>query len=376
MWRCRVVAGWGVHGLEETWVTIPPQPDAPPPNAPQVFDVFLAGQMFFDIVFTGLDQPPRLGTEVWTRGMGSGPGGIANFAIALSRLGLRTSVAAAFGEDVYGSYCWDVLANQEAVDLSRSRRFAGWHSSVTVSLAYARDRALVTHGHMPPLTADELIGEPPRSRAVVTQLGPDRQRWLEQARVRGTLVFADAGWDEAAHSADAILGQLPLCHAFMPNAEEAMAYTRAGTPQAALAKLADLVPVAVITCGGDGVLAVDGVTGESASIRALDVDVLDATGAGDVFGAGFVAATLAGWPLADRLRFANLGAALSVQRFGGALSAPGWAGLARWWRAIRDDPAAAGLREEYGFLEDIIPVQAGTGAEAGSAPVTIGFVAR
>ena len=134
--------------------------------------------------------------------------------------------------------------------------------------------------------------------------------------------------------------------------------------------------MAVITCGGDGVLAVDGVTGESASIRALDVDVLDATGAGDVFGAGFVAATLAGWPLADRLRFANLGAALSVQRFGGALSAPGWAGLARWWRAIRDDPAAAGLREEYGFLEDIIPVQAGTGAEAGSAPVTIGFVAR
>jgi hypothetical protein len=98
--------------------------------------------------------------------------------------------------------------------------------------------------------------------------------------------------------------------------------------------------------------AVDGVTGESASIRALDVDVRDATGAGDVFGAGFVAATLAGWPLADRLRFANRGAAPSDQRFGGALSAPGWAGLARWWPSVYLDvqvlPARGGIRGSRG----------------------------
>src|SRR5581483_9786753 len=103
----------------------------------RVLDVFLSGLLFFDIIFTGLDQPPRPGTEAWASGMGSGPGGIANYATALSRLGLRTSLAAAFGQDVYGDYCWDVLAAQEGVDLSRSRRFAGWHSPVTASFASA-----------------------------------------------------------------------------------------------------------------------------------------------------------------------------------------------------------------------------------------------
>ena len=62
------------------------------------------------------------------------------------------------------------------------------------------------------------------------------------------------------------------------------------------------------------------------------MEALDPTGAGDVFVAGFVTGTLAGWPLADRLAFAGLTAALSVQEFGGSLSAPGWAEIGAWWR--------------------------------------------
>jgi sugar/nucleoside kinase (ribokinase family) len=346
-------------------------PAQPGPTEP--FDVFLAGLLFFDIVFTGLDHAPRPGTEVWTEGMGSGPGGIANLAVAAARLGLRTSLATAFGDDAYGAYCREVLSEQEGVDLSRSRRFPGWHSPVTVSLAYAHDRAMVTHGHEPPVSVDEMLsGDPPASRVAVTHLAPRRQAWLERAHARGTLVFADAGWDEADRSADAILAQLPFCHAFMPNADEAMAYTRTDSPEAALVKLGELVPVAVITCGGDGVLATDATTGESAKVPGLRADVLDATGAGDVFGAGFVAATLAGWPLRDRLRFANLGGALSVQQFGGALAAPGWCGVARWWKTVREGGAEfAELRRDYGFLEEAIPAE--VAAEVRHAPATLGL---
>ena len=348
------------------------EPPAPRQDPAEPFDVFLAGQLFFDIVFTGLDRPPRLGAEIWTEGMGSGPGGIANFAVALGRLGLRTSLATAFGDDAYGAYCWDVLSGQEGVDLSRSGRFPGWHSPVTVSLAYDHDRALVTHGHVPPLTADEMIGDPPASRVTVAHLAPRRQAWLERAHARGTMVFADAGWDEADRSADAILAQLPLCHAFMPNAAEAMAYTRADSPEAALVRLGDRVPVAVITRGGDGVLATDATTGESAAVPGLKATVLDATGAGDVFGAGFVAGTLAGWPLGDRLRFANLGAALSVQQFGGALAAPGWVGIARWWRTVREGGRElADLRADYGFLDEVIPAE--ITAEVHHAAATLGL---
>ena len=50
--------------------------------------------------------------------MGSCPGGVANQAIAAARLGLRTGLAAAFGDDGYGDYNWKILAGQEHVDLS------------------------------------------------------------------------------------------------------------------------------------------------------------------------------------------------------------------------------------------------------------------
>ena len=77
------------------------------------------------------------------------------------------------------------------------------------------------------------------------------------------------------------------------------------------------------------------------------------------FGAGFIMGTLAGWPLEQRLRFANLCAALSVQHTGGSLSAPGWADIAAWWGQVcasRRDESWERLAREYGFLGDLVPL--------------------
>lgn len=314
----------------------------------ETFDVFLAGLLFYDLVFTGLDKPPTLGAEVWTDGMGTGPGGIANFAVALRRLGARTALAAAFGDDRFGNLCWATLADGEGVDLTRSRRFAHWPHPVTVSLAYDGDRALITHGRPPPVPADELIGEPPPSRAAMVHIGEWEQHWLARAQANGSLVFADVGWDPSETWTPEVLEQLTHCHAFLPNAVEAMRYTGTDSPAAALRKLADLVPVAVVTRGADGALAVDATTGESADVPGLRVAARDTTGAGDVFGAAFIVATLGGWPLAHRLRFANLAAALSVRQLGGAAAAPTWSDIGAWWRTTRTDP-------DYAFLDDVIP---------------------
>src|SRR5512133_3770112 len=68
------------------------------PSGPEV-DLFISGPVFLDIIFTGLESVPKGGVEVWAEGMGSCPGGIANLAVAARRLGLRTSLASAFGDD-------------------------------------------------------------------------------------------------------------------------------------------------------------------------------------------------------------------------------------------------------------------------------------
>lgn len=348
------------------------------PDDPSV-DVLMSGTVFLDIVFTGLPQPPSAGTEVWADGMASCPGGIANLAIAASRLGLRTSLAAGFGDDVYADFCWRTLADQERVDLSRSRRFTGWHSPVTVSLAVDRDRSMVTHGHELPIGTAELIGVPPPSRAVLTSVGegaadvllPD---WVALSRSRGAMVFADAGWDPTGVWDPALLASLAGCDAFLPNDVEARAYTRTDTPRAALRALAEHVPLAVVTCGADGAIALDATTGEEIAVPALVVDALDPTGAGDVFGAAFVVGTLAGWPLTDRLLFAGLSAALAVHEFGGSLAAPGWGDIRDWWigvrtRAAAGDPSAQCLRNRYAFLADVVPTTHVCGVRRAAATI-------
>lgn len=336
-------------------------------NAVPSFDVLLSGTVFLDIIFTGLPQSPAPGTEVWAEGLGSCPGGIANLAVALRRLRLGTALAAAFGEDVYGDFCWDVLANQEGVDLSCSRRFYGWHSPVTVSMAVGRERSMVTHGHPPPVDADELLDPPPRTRACFVHLARGDERWLRTAKRQGALLFADVGWDPTESWARSALRRLDGFDVFLPNAVEAMRYTRRDGPEDAAAALAEIVPVVVVTRGAAGACAVDAATGERVDVPGLNVAALDSTGAGDVFAAGFVLGTLAAWPLADRVRFANLCAALSVQHFGGSLSAPSWAEIAAWWRHMsrRDEEGLRGYR----FLDTVLPAEARVTVRRASATI-------
>ncbi|WP_245633004.1 carbohydrate kinase family protein [Luteipulveratus mongoliensis] len=329
------------------------------------FDVALWGTVFLDIVLTGLDGKPAGGTEVFATGMGSCPGGIANLAVAASRLGLRTSLAAAFAEDSYGEFCWETLADQEHIDLQSSRRYCRWHSPVTVSYAIDDDRCMVTHAHRPPDYHDNPVTAPPAARAVIADLGSDDLRepagvaWLEQAHASGSLIFADAGWDSSGAWSQEMLDRLDHCYAFTPNSVEAMAYTRTATPQDALYSLADRVPLAVVTNGAHGALAIDSATGEEVNVPALRVPAMDATGAGDVFGAALVVGTLAQWSLTERVAFATLCSSLAVQQFGGSLAAPGWGDIAQWWHEVRDSGGTTSydlaVRRRYGFLEDIVP---------------------
>lgn len=334
---------------------------APDPAEP--LDVLVSGQVFFDLVLTGLPSAPVPGTEIWASGMGSAPGGIANLAVAAARLGLRTGLAAGFGDDAYAAWLWRVLAEQEHVDLSWSRRYRHWHTAVTVSLALDGDRAMVTHGHPDPEPASVLLADPPAARAVVTDLaGPadGPTPWWRPLAAAGSLVFADSGWDPTEAWDPARLRALEGCYAFSPNAVEAMAYTRTDSPAAAARALAEHVPLAVVTLGAEGALAVDAATGQEARVEPLRVDALDTTGAGDVFAAALVTATLPGWELEQRLRFAVLASALAVQHFGGSLAAPGWGDIADWWDATvgaarTGDREARATADRYEFLTDVLP---------------------
>lgn len=339
------------------------------------FDVVLAGPLFFDIIFTGLDGKPAAGTEVWAQGMGSSPGGIANLAVGASRLGLRTSLATVFGDDVYGRWCWELLSEHEGIDLSRSRRLSDWHTAVTVSLAEDGDRSMVTHGHDSPVSADQLLSGGIRTRAALAELNSMGSAemgsaWWQRAADAGTRIFADIGWDSTGVWDPRDLEPLSSCYAFTPNEREAMAYTRTDAPLEAARRLAERVPVVVVTCGADGAIAIDSSTGEEVQVPSVPVQALDATGAGDVFGASFVLGSLREWPLARRLAFSALCSALAVQHFGGSLAAPGWGDIADWWDATRasgDDD----LVRRYGFLDAVLPEERAAAVRRAEATIRL-----
>ncbi len=316
------------------------------------FDVFLSGTVFMDIIFTGMEAPPAGGREVLTRGMGSSPGGVANMAVAASRLGLDTALSAAFGADVYGDFCWSTLSEQEGVDLSSSRRIERWHSPVTVSMAYHDDRAMVTHFDDPPPAEVEPVQ--PQSRLSFADMGGARAPWVDAAVTSGSLVFADVGWDATgAWDREALRERLAGCHAFVPNGDEAMAFTGTSTPGAALEELRDWLPLAVVTAGSGGAFGADARTGETTWVPGVPVAAVDPTGAGDVFVAALMFGELQDWTLNRRLRFANLCAALSVRHVGGALAAPGFADICDWWTIARDDHRRA---RDYAFLDELLSV--------------------
>lgn len=317
-------------------------------------DVFLSGIVFMDVIFTGLPGAPAGGTEIYSTGLGSAPGGCANLAVALSRLGLRVGLGAGFGDDIFGAYLWRTLAEQEGIDLSASRRLSGWPTPVTVSLSHGTDRSLITYREpLPDGSASEIVTGPvPPAATCFVGLHPDMPIWLDDLRACGAKVFADVGWDGTGEWPSAVLDGLELVDVFMPNSVEAMAYTRTSSPRAALDALASRVPVCVVKDGGRGAIACEAATGEVASASAIPVEVLDPTGAGDVFDAAFIFGTLAGWSLIQRLEFANLCAGLSVRHYSGSLGAPCWGEIAEWGENPDVPPE---VLARYGFVVAYIP---------------------
>jgi hypothetical protein len=114
---------------------------------------------------------------------------------------------------------------------------------------------------------------------------------------------------------------------FAPNTDEALRLTGTTTVDDALEVLAGLVDTVVVKRGSAGAAAVQG--GKRYDIAAVPVEVLDTTGAGDCFNAGFVHAHLTGQQLPYCLNAAvACGAAATTGP--GSSAAPHLAGLVHW----------------------------------------------
>lgn len=306
---------------------------SPISTSPRGAELLFVGDIYCDIVFAGVESP-EVGAEVFASGFAISPGGVANRAVAAARAGASTRLLSRLGEDPLGREVRSMLASEPGLDLAWVHSLPDRQTPVSVSLTSAHNRSFITYyEELGPLM---LPAEASLIGAVHVGVADELPPWVADLRAAGTAVVGGVGWDSTGLWCPSVLDRLGELDVFVPNDVEAMRYTRSGSARAAAERLAELVPLAVVTRGKDGVVAVDSAAGELVELPAVQVEVVDPTGAGDVFVATFMAARVhEDWDLATQLRFAGLNASLSVTGLGGAVSAPRRADLIAFVAAHR-----------------------------------------
>jgi len=261
-------------------------------------DVVVTATPFLDLTFIGLEALPQSGEERFAGDLLRSPGGGAINAIGAARLGLKDALAAPLGQDLEGDFIRDELASEGIALLTSSAA----RTPTTVVMPHAGERAMVTYEPGITTRAADVAAFDPRAVIVgLNQLDlvPD-----------GVPAYATCGDDDARAFASRPPGDLDRARALFVNRREARQLTGHASAGDAAAKLAECVPIAVVTCGAEG--AVAAVDGELLSAPAFATEVVDTTGAGDLLCTAFVWAELAGADPQAALSWAVLYGSLSV----------------------------------------------------------------
>lgn len=143
--------------------------------------------------------------------------------------------------------------------------------------------------------------------------------WLELCRRSGVTTSLDTNWDPAERW-EGVLELLPLVDVFIPNEAEALAISKQTDVFSAARTLAQYGSLVVVKRGENGALAVKGE--HFWELRASESQIqpnhiVDTTGAGDNFDAGFLCTWLRRGKIDDCLTLAHKCAVSSLGYAGG-----------------------------------------------------------
>jgi 5-dehydro-2-deoxygluconokinase len=299
------------------------------------FDLITMGRIGVDLypLQTGVSL-----AEVGTFGKFLG-GSAANVAVAAARLGRTSAVITRTGDDPFGGYLHQALA-EFGVDDRWVTPVGAYPTPVTFCEIFPPDDFPLYFYRLPKapdleIHTEELDLDAIRAARVfwVTGTGlcaePSRSATLAALAARakaGPTVFdldwRPMFWPDPGTARPYYTEALGHATVAVGNLDECEIATGVREPRAcAEALLAAGVELAVVKQGPKGVLAVhrDGTT-----VRAepVPVEVVNGLGAGDAFGGALVHGLLSGWELARTVRYANAAGALVASRLACSAAMP------------------------------------------------------
>ena len=280
-------------------------------------DLLSLGDCNPDLVLMGGDLVPAFGQreQLADRAVLTIGGSAAITACGAARLGVETALVAAAGRDPLGDYVVGAVRDR-GVDVSGVRR-SGSETGITVILSRGDDRAILTAtGAMTDLTAEHVGGAllagarhlHVASYFLLAGLRPGLPGLVAAAHAAGVTVSLDPQDDPAGEWRSGLPELLPHLDLLFVNEHESAALDTSACP------------IVVVKHGPNGAAA----RTAAGEVRhpGVAVDSVDATGAGDSFDAGFLAAWLGGAGIEEALALACACGALSTRAPGGTDAQP------------------------------------------------------
>jgi len=289
--------------------------------------VLVVGEINIDLICQGYHAFPSPGREVlvddFRMVLGSAS---AICAMGLARLGTPVAFFGKVGDDPSGHFCLDAM-RARGIDLEAVVVDAGLKTGVTVAITSTVDRALVSF-----LGSIASMSERDVPRALFSHadhvhvssfylqeaLRPGVEKLFRDARAAGLTTSLDPGFDPSERWDPDLIETLRSVDVFFPNEVELRGLTGSDDPEEAVRRLqkGSSRVLVVAKLGARGAMAIDA-GGRTVHVPAPRVDVVDTTGAGDSFDAGFLHAWLGGAELTDCLRLGAACGGLSTRGLGG-----------------------------------------------------------
>lgn len=286
------------------------------------FDVVGIGYSSVDYLGIVPRYPPEADekTEMMEFSM-QGGGPAATALVTLSRLGAKVAFIGKVGDDDFGRFMLREL-KREGVDVSMTRLERGARSPfafIIVERGTGRRTILWTRSTASELSPQEVDMEFITSARMLYLDGLQMEASIyaaKLARERGVTVFLDA--DTLWSRSKELIG---FCDVAIASKSFARDLTGGEDYERAVRAILDLGPrIAGVTLGEEGCICSDG--GPIVRKPAFKVEVVDTTGAGDVFHGAFAYGLLSGWELERIAEFSNAVAALKCRKLGGRAGIP------------------------------------------------------
>ncbi|MDQ6422307.1 carbohydrate kinase family protein [Paenibacillus sp. LHD-117] len=300
------------------------------------YDSIVIGDANIDLVVAGCNEIPAPGQEVFVRQMTLHVGGgAALFSLALAKLGMKVAFNGIVGEDGFGQFVRDQFSRY-GIDTRYIRTSRKNNTGISIAINPEKDRSFISYaGTNSELCLKQLDMDSVALGRHVHLTGyrgsHNHQEYVDVARklkALGLTTSLDVGWDDTGEWHRGIFELMKDVDVFFMNEMEAMHYTGKPTIRECVGELSRHSRHFVLKLGPEGAVAT--VEGKTMYRSGFQVPVIDTTGAGDSFNAGYIYGFLNGKKTEQCLLYANACGAMSVSQFGGSSGTPDRIALERF----------------------------------------------